>query len=291
MFVTSRFTTLCLLVFISLSCLSAPPIIKKSHTSPPDLQLAHSFNAVSSGSINQYWISEKLDGVRAYWDGNMLISRQGNTFTPPPWFTEGFPQTPLDGELWITRNSFEKLSSIVRSHRSEKIDTEWENIKFMIFDMPKDKGTFSERLEKMRLILNDPALPTHIQLITQFRVHSLEALDAKLEQITANGGEGLMLHKQAAYYTSGRNHNILKFKKHEDAEAIVIGYSPGKGKYKGMMGALIVELTDGKVVKLGTGFSDILRENPPSIGATITYRYNGLTHHGLPRFARFLRVR
>ena len=55
----------------------------------PPIQLATKFH--KDINIQDYWISEKLDGVRAYWNGKQLISRQGNIFTAPTWFTEEFP--------------------------------------------------------------------------------------------------------------------------------------------------------------------------------------------------------
>jgi DNA ligase-1 len=83
----------------------------------------------------------------------------------------------------------------------------------------------------------------------------------------------------------------LKLKTYEDAEAVVIAHLPGKGKYQGMMGALLVEMPDQRRFKIGTGFSDAQRADPPPIGSTITYKYFGKTSTQLPRFASFLRVR
>src|SRR5690606_1286923 len=73
---------------------------------PPALLLANVYQ--NSADVADYWVSEKLDGVRAYWDGQQLISRQGNRFNAPPWFTANFPDTPLDGELWGGRGTFEQ---------------------------------------------------------------------------------------------------------------------------------------------------------------------------------------
>jgi len=113
----------------------------------------------------------------------------------------------------------------------------------------------------------------------------------KLEEIVRAGGEGLMLHRADALYVTGRSDNLLKLKPLEDAEARVIGYVPGRGKYRGRMGALQVETDDGKRFKIGTGFTDVVRANPPAIGTVITFTYRGLTKNGLPRFAAYLRIR
>tara|TARA_B100001964_G_C14150696_1_gene561900 strand:- start:1026 stop:1271 length:246 start_codon:yes stop_codon:yes gene_type:complete len=74
-------------------------------------------------NINGWWMSEKLDGVRGYWTGNKLISRQGNSFHAPEWFTRNFPSIPLDGELWTEREQFQELVTIVRR---ESAGTDWE---------------------------------------------------------------------------------------------------------------------------------------------------------------------
>jgi DNA ligase-1 len=100
-----------------------------------------------------------------------------------------------------------------------------------------------------------------------------------------------MLHRGASRYASGRSDDLLKLKPYLDAEARVVAHLPGKGKYRGLMGALLVESTQGGRFRIGTGFSDAERVDPPPIGAQITYRYHGFTDAGIPRFPSFLRVR
>ncbi len=100
-----------------------------------------------------------------------------------------------------------------------------------------------------------------------------------------------MLHRGSSTYKGFRSNNLLKLKKHSDAEAKVIRHLPGKGKYKGMMGSVLVETMDKKRFKIGSGFSDAERENPPPLGSWITYKYFGYTSKGTPRFASFLRIR
>lgn len=100
-----------------------------------------------------------------------------------------------------------------------------------------------------------------------------------------------MLHKGSAFYLPGRSQNLLKVKRYQDAEARVIGYLPGKGKYRGMLGALLVESKDNIRFRLGTGFTDQQRQVPPALGAWVTYKFYGLTARGIPRFASFVRVR
>ncbi len=235
-----------------------------------------------------YLISEKYDGVRALWDGQTLRSRAGNVFAAPAWWLAKLPKQSLDGELWIGRGQFEKLSGFVRKTTPQ--DEEWRQIKYMIFELPDAPGTFAERYEQIKRIVVEARFP-QLVAVEQFRLPDNAALKAKLAEIVRAGGEGLMLHRADAPYITGRNDALLKLKPLDDAEATVIGYVPGKGKYEGKMGALKVETADGKRFQIGTGFTAAVRANPPAIGALVTYTYHGLTKNRLPRFASFLRVR
>lgn len=235
-----------------------------------------------------YWVSEKLDGVRAYWDGRALYFRSGNPVPAPAWFTRDFPAQPLDGELWLGRGSFERLSGIVR--KIEPVDAEWRQVVYMLFELPGATGTFGERKDRLRQLVEAVGVPW-LRAVEQFRVADRQALTAKLNEVVAGGGEGLMLHRADAPYISGRGDNLLKLKPYLDREAKVVAYLPGAGRHAGRMGALLVEDAAGRRFRIGTGFSDDQRESPPAIGATVSYRYRGLTASGLPRFPSFLRLR
>ena len=238
--------------------------------------------------LDRYWISEKLDGVRAYWDGETLTSRKGNRFNPPPWFIEHFPAVALDGELWMGRGAFERVSGAVR--RQTPDDAQWREIRFMVFDLPSSPATFDRRLQHLREMFDVIESP-HIALVEQFRVADRDALMELLNRVVAGGGEGLMLHKGSSLYRAGRTDDLLKLKTWEDAEAVVVKHLPGKGRLTGMLGALLVEMADGRRFRLGTGFSDEERRSPPPPGAIVTYKHYGKTRNGIPRFASFLRVR
>jgi DNA ligase 1 len=236
----------------------------------------------------RYWVSEKLDGVRAYWDGKALYFRSGNPVAAPAWFVRDFPAQPLDGELWLGRGRFDRLSGIVR--KTEPVEAEWHQVRYMLFELPGAVGTFSERKDRLRQLVDSAGVPW-LQAVEQFRVGDRQTLQAKLNEVVAGGGEGLMLHRAEAPYRSGRGGDLLKLKPEQDREAKVVAHLPGAGRHAGRMGALLVEDTDGRRFRIGTGFSDADRENPPAIGATLSYRYRGLTASGLPRFPSFLRVR
>lgn len=261
-------------------------LILGARAEAPPLQLAN----VYSGQIQlaDYWVSEKLDGVRAYWDGKHLVSRQGNIFKCPPWFTQGFPSSPLDGELWLGRGTFDRLSGVVRQQSPD--EPSWRQVRYMVFDAPAANVIFEQRLKHLQELVRQANSP-YLQAVEQFKLADHAALMTQLDQVVKGKGEGLMLHRGTALYRAARTDDLLKVKTYEDAEAVVLAYLPGKGKYQGMMGALLVETPDQRRFKIGTGFSDLERKNPPPIGSTITYKFFGTTSKNIPRFASFLRVR
>jgi DNA ligase 1 len=234
-----------------------------------------------------YLVSEKLDGVRALWDGSTLRFRSGRAIAAPAWFTSKLPATALDGELWLARGQFDALSGTVRT--DPPVDAQWQQVTYQVFELPQGSGTFAERAAALRSVVQTVGWPA-LQAVEQFAVLSPAALQAILKTITSAGGEGLMLHLANAPVATGRSDVLLKLKTVQDAEAVVIGHVPGKGKYQGMLGALHVKTANGLRFKLGTGLSDANRQNPPAIGSTVTYTYRDVTPTGKPRFASFLRL-
>lgn len=232
-------------------------------------------------------VSEKLDGVRALWDGKALRFRSGRLIAVPGWFSAKLPTTPLDGELWIARGQFDALSGTVR--KIKPVDAEWQKVNYMVFELPAGSGDFKDRALALDSIVNTAAWP-QLQAIEQTAIANRATLQAKLDDVVQGGGEGLMLHLASAPVTTGRSDALLKLKPVQDAEATVVGHVAGKGKYARMTGALDVKTTDGQRFKLGTGLSDAQRKHPPAIGSSVTYTYRDLTSSGKPRFASFLRV-
>jgi DNA ligase-1 len=217
-----------------------------------------------------------------------LRTRNGNPINAPRWFVENFPARALDGELWIGRGQFERLSGTVR--RQAPDDAEWRQVRYLVFELPQAPDTFRQRVQTLREVLAAAGVPW-LQAVEQFEIGNRQALARKLAEVVKAGGEGLMLHRADALYTTGRSDVLLKMKPWNDAEATVIAHQPGQGKYAGMLGALRVRTADGVEFLLGTGLSEASRRNPPPIGTIVTYRYRELTSRGLPRFASFLRVR
>jgi len=266
------------------NALPAPREPKEPSDGPP-LLLAHSWE--NDVDLTGWWMSEKLDGIRAYWDGTKFASRLGNEFHAPDWFVQGFPSTPLDGELWIDRKAFQRTVSIVR--RQDKSD-HWKQIRYVVFDAPALREPFEERVRFVAQTVSDLG-STYVQAHEHLLCRGLEHLREELQRVESLGGEGLMLRQPGSQYEAGRSMSLLKVKTFHDADAVVVEHVPGKGRHKGRLGALVVQLADGTTFSVGTGFSDKQRETPPAAGSTITFRYQELSDGGVPRFPSFVRVR
>ncbi len=251
----------------------------------PRLLLANVWNP--SIDPTGWWMSEKYDGVRAYWDGNALWTRKGNLIHAPNYFLAELPRDiVLDGELWIGRGKFEETVSIVRS---ETPDERWKRIRYMVFDAPQAKGLFEQRMEFLRATFSKPN--QFVTVVAQERCQGVAQLIAERDRVVREGGEGVMLRQPQSAYEAGRSSTLLKVKPYDDAEATVIAYEPGQGKFAGKLGALRVRTDDGREFSIGTGLTDADRDSPPPLGTVITYRFQGLTAKGLPRFPSYLRVR
>ena len=232
-------------------------------------------------------MSEKFDGVRAYWDGKWLSSRSGLIFHPPLWFTEGFPSFALDGELWIGRERFSDTLSIVRKKKPHE---GWANIRYMIFDTPEMAGGFEQRIAvAQEWFKRHPSI--YAVVIKQEICRDEKHLRQRLKEIESLNGEGIILRKPGSSYVNRRSNAMLKVKSFSEAEAVVVEHIPGSGRNKGRLGSVLVELPDGKRFAIGSGFSDYDRNNPPPIGSVITFKHYGFTESGIPRFASFKAVR
>jgi DNA ligase-1 len=247
----------------------------------PKLLLAHKWEM--DVDLTGWWMSEKLDGIRAYWDGTQMISRLGNRFVPPDWFVEQLPKTPLDGELWGGRKQFQRTTGIVkRQDKSEK----WREIKYLVFDAPAHEGTFEDRIDWLDRSLRSVA--DHVAVLEHAVCNGEAHLKEELARVEALGGEGLMLRKPGSRYVAGRSDTLLKVKSFFDAEARVLDHVAGTGRHRGRLGSLLVELPNGTRFNVGTGFSDAQREAPPAAGTIVTFRYQELTNAGVPRFPVFV---
>lgn len=238
----------------------------------------------SKHNITNWYMSEKLDGIRAYWNGKEFKSKNGNKIYAPDWFTKDFPNFELDGELWSKRDDFENIQNIVLD---EKPTSKWNEITYNIFEIPNENGNFDKRLEKIKSWLEKNP-NKFIKIIPQKICKNESELNNYLKELIDKKAEGIILKNPNLDYFTGRNENILKVKKFYDDEALVIGLNYSKeNKFK----SLKLKLENGVIFNLGGGFSDIQRKNPPKIGDVVTFKYYDLTKNNKPKFASFLRIR
>lgn len=252
---------------------------------PPYLQ--HPDTYTGDETVAGWLMSEKLDGIRGYWTGKNLITRKGRTIHAPAWFTENLPPFALDGELWRKRDDF----AFVQNTVLDRVPSEsWREITYNIFEVPEMDGDFRERLEKARAWFAAHPAP-HVRLIEQTACQGQDHLRVFLENIESLGGEGVIVKDPTRPFLAGRTAFSLKVKTFSDMEGTVIAHNPGRGRFAGMMGSLTLLLENGISFKVGSGFTLAERRDPPPVGAVVTFKYQGFTRNGIPRFASFLRVR
>ena len=255
----------------------------------PDITLAQIYR--DDLDVSAYVVSEKYDGVRAYWDGQQLLTRQGNALPIPDFFRWQLPEQPLDGELWFDRGEFSRAAALVqRLPAHAEYQAEWQAVRYMLFDAPQQPGGFMQRLDFLQSLADAVQRP-QLVVAPQWTVSSHGELQQQLREFTEAGAEGLMLRHQQAPYRGGRSSDLIKLKAFDDAEATVLAHLPGKGKFKGMLGSVLVRLDNGRELRIGSGFTDAERLTPPPLGSRITFQYQGYTSTGLPRFARYWRPR
>lgn len=268
------------------------------------VMLAHKWDPERVPDPTGWWVSEKYDGQRWYWNGERLISRTGNFFAAPKWYVammqRVFGDEHAEGEWWLGRKKFDEVESITRSGSGRG----WEKLIAIVFDLPEHGGTFEERMStaaklvskfpKTEMAINARALDAAIVVCPSTKCPSRAALERAVKEMVASGGEGLMLREPGSLYERKRSRTMLKCKIQHDEEATVTGYVDMKG-YTGMMGALQCRNDAGAEFGVGTGFKwdDRRYESPkcPQIGDRITYRYQEKTKKGNPRFPAFVRVR
>lgn len=278
-----RWPATLLLVFLLLGVLLLRPGLGRGAGHQPLLPQTYSADC----DVRGWWMSEKLDGVRGYWDGRQLWSKNGRQLQAPPEFCAALPPFAVEGELWGGRGTFEKTAATVRRQPG---GADWLHLQLAIFDVPAVAGEFQQRIAvAQRWFEQHPS--RHAFVIAQLPVLSSHHLHQHLDHIQQLGGEGLIVRDPTAHYAAGRSPTILKVKKTADAEARVIAHLPGQGKNSRCLGALLVELEDGRRFKIGSGFSAAERLHPPAVGTIITFRHYGCYDSGIPKFPVFLRPR
>jgi DNA ligase-1 len=215
----------------------------------------------------------------------------------PKEFFKDFPTTDdLDGEIFGGRGTFNKVSGILRRDDPTIEDLANANIAYVVFDLPNYPGTFAERYERLKEIVKDSQF---LKLAPIRPVVDEEQVFKDLFEMEKAGGEGLMLRDLKSPYESGkRSKYLLKVKTFVDADAIVLDHEPGTGRLSNTMGSLVVKalknqykIQEGTIFKIGTGFSDEMRDNPPKIGSVVIYAFNQSDDSTKPRFPVFRGIR
>lgn len=248
--------------------------------------LAHKYKEGDTNPLN-WWMSEKLDGVRAYWNGRCFYSRLGNAFYAPSWFTKDLPKDMhLDGELFGGRKKFQSTVSIVKTPEHQH----WNKIVYHVFDAPHlEKEPFEKRMKAIEDYFGS-VKSDYAKVVKHEKCQGNNHIEKELKRIIALGGEGLMIRQPGSKYERTRSKTLLKVKKFHDAEAVVIGYEPSKSN-PGLTGALWVKMANGKKFKVGSGLTNKDRRSPPKKGTIITYKFQEYSNSGTPRFPSYVGIR
>ena len=268
-------------------------MMRRTHQKPVyeghDVTLAHTYDK-GKHTIDNWWWSEKLDGVRALFNGKDLLTRNGKKLNCHPLWTRKLPMNlSLDGELFLDRGKFNHVVSIVRRNAPTH---HWLDIHYAVFDSPSLPGTYAERYARLKEMKEAGELPTFLHIMEQHPITQYTNLEDEMAKVLALNGEGIMVRNPTMAYETGRSHNLLKIKGVEDHDAQVIGVIPGEGKHEGKMGALLCRMENGVEFKVGTGFNDTerLMTECPSVGDFVRFKCQEFTQTGKPRFPIFLNV-
>lgn len=234
-----------------------------------------------------YWVSEKYDGVRALWTGEILVSRNGYRIDVPSSFLAGLPTgVRMDGELWLGRGNFQKLVRMLQQPDCSRSEL-WDQVHYMVFDTPDREQVFEDRQRCLQEYFPCSGPAT---LVKHFKCRDEAEMRDYFNEVTDNDGEGIVLRVPESMYINGRSDKMLKLKKIKSDEAVVKGYAKGRGKNKMRLGTLLCDWL-GMTIKVGSGIPDTVRNCPPPIGSLVTFNYLDTTDSGQPREARFGAVR
>lgn len=234
-------------------------------------------------NISGWVMSEKLDGVRGFWDGKKLKSRSGKYFNPPKFWTKNFPNFAIDGELYTKRGDFENIVSIVKDKTPSK---EWDKITLYVFDVPFASGGLLKRLEVLKNYLKTHDVK-NIKIIKQIPIKNKSEIYKFLDEVSAGGGEGIVVRDESAKYVFKRSSKILKLKKFHDSECKILKFYQNKNAIASF---LCQDIKNKVNFKIGSGFNQNEVKNL-KIGNIITYKFQNLTKNKKPRFAIFMRVK
>lgn len=223
-----------------------------------------------------WWISEKYDGVRAYWDGSRLHTRSGRQINAPASFTSQLPAIALDGELWLGRNRFSETTGALTGGADHAA---WNQMQFVVIDLPLMPAAFEDRMSRIAGLCASSSIAQPMGVI---RCESRGHMHDVLNDSVAAGAEGIMLREPGSQYQSGRSRSLVKVKPVQESDATVIDHQISQKT--GRVSAIVVASQTWKRFEIGSGITRQLSITPPTIGSVINFAYSGLTSHGLPRF-------
>ena len=267
-----------------------PDLYPVENRPKPELFLLSDFNPKNPPEdLTSFWWSEKLDGVRVFYDGKDLITRGGKTVRAPRDLLLNLPEgLQLDGELWAGHNT---LDRVLAAMQVGPPDPTWNQIRFMVFDSPQwSDESFEERYQRLLEQRTDhPEEPW--ELVVQHRVRSFGELEKRVKKVTRVGGEGVVLRHKEALYRKGRNSKMaLKWKLSEFIEGVLVGQHRKRSEAAADVPGVswVVEALENRRFLVRIYEHDVTPELVP--GARVMISVRGLTKDGNPRFPQFERL-
>ena len=245
------------------------------------VMLAESFNPKYVEG-EEFIITTKLDGSRMICikDGLDITfySRQGKVIEGLAQIEmemQYYPDGVYDGELLAQgefENSKEQFKETMKRSRVKGLKT---GLDYVLYDYIEDIQDFKNgycatsckqrknTLSYMRVqIVVDKTCPQlycikHLEPL--YIGSDMSKINYWSKEMESQEQEGIMVNLAKSPYETKRVNHLLKVKTMKDADLRVIGYQEGTGKHSGRLGALMVDYK-GHEVKVGSGFSDELRE-------------------------------
>jgi len=249
----------------------------------------------------KWWVERKIDGGRMTFCDGTFASRTDKPFYNLERIAEELKELPgwmLDGEAYA--GSWAKTMSILRSKKA--VDNT--DLRFCVFDTMSKfswrQGRCLDILEDRRseLMMLTTGMQYVVPILPEF-ANSYEEFATLHKRNLAEGCDGTVLKRIDSLYEFKRTKTWLKVKPCLDVDGVVIDMEEGKGKYKGMLGALVVRQDSDKGCDLVTkvsGMTDMERElwwnnRGLLIGKTIEVKIRGYHPSGSWIEPRFHRIR
>lgn len=235
----------------------------------------------------EFWLTQKLNGVRATYYKGKLYARSGVPFKGLEHITNEFAwdntdSIVLDGELTLKdkgtlsdNEAFRVATGIINSSDGDKTSicyTVFDMLPTCDFEKGESEATYSTRrqaLSGIQMTLGEDS-PVNI-LPVLYHGTDQSKIDEYLEQMVREDKEGLMLNLDVPYKCK-RHSGILKVKRFYTMDLPITAYEEGSGRLAGTLGAFVLEYK-GNEVRVGSGFTDEQRiefwENREALPGTL----------------------